>query len=385
MDTENTGTTIDNEGTSTDTSVSSSPDVSQTSTPTPDTSSASADTKPRFKTTRDAARDAFDQIEAKNKEPVEPTTGGRKLPTGKTPPAAQASAAAAVPQDNAEDFDPISGQKLEPIKAPAGMPPALRETWSKLPREHQQFWAKREQDMSQNFTRLGANDKFAKTIQESAKALLPMLKANNTTLEAFTQRVYANAHQIANGTPQQKAVLLGNMIRQYKPDAATLKAVLAGQQVNVPQQRQAVNIEQEVQKRIEAERTKEREGTFVQAIQEFNNDPAHEFANDVGDAMTAAIQGGLVETEGKSAKEILKAAYDFAVANHPQIKQVLAARGAQPAAVPAQGAVPNTGARAVRSAKPSAGGGHTSGVPKNKFKTTRDAASAAYDQIFGGK
>lgn len=322
------------------------------------------------KSSREMMSEAFDKLKQDKADKAKQTeTGKRELKAAPVETTQQPTAVA-------EDIDPISGKKLEPIKAPQGLPPSLRESWSKLPRDYQQYWSQRELDMARNFSQLGASKKFAESIQNAGKPFEPLLRQLNLNLEQFTQGLFNDSKVLYQGSPQQKAVIIGNLIRQFQPHPDTLKSILAGKAVNVQPPKAPVNVEDEVQKRLHSERQKQAEQAFQPVLDSFFADPSNEFAHDVEKQMEAIINGQLVATEGRSPVEILKDAYTLAIKQHPEISKIIAGRGTQQQAQPAVQPV-----KAVRSAKPSPGAGKSSSVPQKGFRSTREAAMAAYEEL----
>lgn len=384
---ENTNATMD----SADDTSQESTDLTSTDATSVDASSdESQDSDPAPKTTRDHLSEAFDRLqkdgEAKAKAKADQGPGKRKVEAPKTDKVPAKTAPDAVQKD----VDPISGRELEPVKAPQSMPASLRETWKDMPRAHQEYWAKREQDMAQNYGRLGAGAKFAESIQKAAKPIEAFIKQVNLPLEKVTQGLYADAAVLWTGTPQQKAQMIDRIIRTTQPDMQVLSALAAGKNVNVQAPPKPIDIDAEVEKRIQAREQENANKQSQDLIESFRNDPANEFihytefADKLELQMGAAIEQGFIPMEGKTHAEILKAAYDFAVKNNAQIQGILAARGQQPNGQQ-QPAAGKPVVKAVRSAKPSPGAGIASKQPAKKYSSTRDAASAAWDELYGAK
>lgn len=371
-----------------------------------DTTIDTAETKPEIQTTeatettsaapeqtsapsaRDVISAAFDELQnAKAAEAAksDDAKGARKVETAA--PSTASTAPAATETKVPDDIDPISGKKLESIRAPNTMPAVLREKWSSIPRDMQQYWAKRELDLQQNLSRLSDNTKFADAMRKAAEPLAPVLKQWNMTVDQAASRLFQEVQILTSGTPQQRAQYLGHLINQYRPDAATLKAVLSGQAVNVSMQVQKpVDVDALAEQKI-TERTQQAEQEKANKVVEtFLNDPANEFAHDVRKEMLGAISSGFISDEGKTLEQVLKEAYDFAVRNRSDLQEILKGRGqSQTAAATAttQATPPANAQKPVRSAKPSLGGGKTTAVPAKKYKDIKRAAYDAWDELQG--
>lgn len=274
------------------------------------------------------------------------------------------STAVAAPQaEPGAVVDPITGRTLEPIKPPVGMPPALREKWGKVDREFQQYWADRERNMATTLQQTADARKFTEEFRKIAQPFEDYLKEFNITPTAHADELFKLSYSLNKGTPVQRAQILVNLIQHFKPDAATMQALFSGQQVNVaPITTPAPkpNMDEAVQAEIEKRKAAEQQQAVQAEIDKFAE--TAEFYNDVREMMGRAIDGGFVQ--GNTMSELMKNAYDFCCQNHPEIKGILASRGAaavQPAAQPAQAAKP------VASVKPSLGAGAASKTPTKKM------------------
>lgn len=239
-------------------------------------------------------------------------------------------------------FDPVSNRVLDPITAPGGLTPTLREKWSTVPREFQQYWSERERHMSQQLQETAEARRGWNEFRQVSQPYEALLRQNNTTATQHAQQLFNLSYQLQTGTPQRKAEIFVHMLKEFQPDAQTLQALLAGQQV-APQTttQPPVNVAKEIE-RFEAERAaKLQQQSAESAAQAFANDPANEFFSDVRDMMGKAIDAGLVD--GANEAELLKNAYEFSCRNHPDVSKVLAGRttAATPTAKPAPVARPN--------------------------------------------
>src|SRR5665213_3437805 len=290
-----TSTTVNNASTTPSVETPSvATDTKTTTTPTTETPKVEAKQE-----NHSVIGDAFDELQAKKEKEDKEDVGGKRkvaVPPAIAKPNVATSVAAVVP----EDIDPLTGVKLEVVKAPQALPAVLREKWASMPRDFQKYYAQRELDMAQNMSKLGADSKFAKEIQKYGEDIKPILEYNKINLGQFTQRAFIEMKALIMGNPQQKAVILANLIKQYQPDGPTLRAVIEGKPVNVPQQQQPINIDQGVEKRIAKQRETETQTSMGTAIEAFKSDPANEFAGDLENQMASAITGGYVVTDGKT-------------------------------------------------------------------------------------
>lgn len=331
--------------------------------------------EPISKSLRDVISESFDKMGGDPKTEVAPKTA---LPKQDGVPETAPVAATDKP------VDPISGRVLEPIKAPAGMPPAIREKWGTLDRTVQQYWTDRERDIQQTLSKTDNERKLASEFKEIAAPYEPMLRQFNLTAAQHAKELFNLSYTLNNGTPQTKAQVLYNLITHFKPDPATLQSLFAGQSVpqvaQTAQQQQPVNVQEEVKKALEARKQEEERQSVESAVTSFANDPAHEFYADVAHLMGKIIDAELVS--GKDYPELFKNAYSLACQQHPEIKQILDTRAKTNPQVAQVSTTSGQTAKAVPSVKPSLNGGTRSKVPA-KNMSVREAAEMAWANLEG--
>jgi hypothetical protein len=367
---------------SSNTSTSSSTSQSPSS---PPTDTKPTDNKPEKLTTRSAAREALDEIrkkasgEAAKAEGTKPGTRTVEQPvkTDATKPAAAAPT----------DTKPVPTDTTKPaINAPQSIPASLREDWAKIPREYQEYIAKRDTEATQKLAQLGPSAKFGNEVRAHAKDLMPLLKERNIDLSTFTKESFQTAYNLAAGNPQQRAAVIANMIRLWQPDPKALQAILGGKAQPPAAPRPPVDFEAEVNKRLEARQKTEMESATKKSVDTFYTDPKNEFVYELDSQIGAAITGGFVQWTNpdgtqKSYAQILKEAYEFALKNSEQHQSILARRGQSNGTPAIATDNPNAGKPAVRQAAPSAGGGAALRPAPKKYATTREAARDALAQI----
>jgi len=308
----------------------------------------------------EAVSRAFDQhakADQATAEPTKPT--GAEATAEPAKPAPTEAEAAPPPEATAEaqkPVDPITGRTLEPIKAPAGWTPALREKWGAIDPQVQKFITDRERDMSQTLNKTTDERKLASEFREIVSPYEAMLRQFNTTATAHARELFTLSHTLNTGTPQVRAQVIHNLITHFKPDVATLQALASGQQplTSAPP---PVNVQEEVQKVLAEREAQTHEQAAKQAIDSFAADPANEFYDDVRALMGKAIDAGFVEAP--TLPELFKKAYDFACRQHPEVSAVLARRAAASQASPEPAPAPQP----VAQVKPSLGGGKSAKAP----------------------
>lgn len=271
-----------------------------------------------------------------------------------------------------EDVDPVSGTKLEPIHAPNGMPPALKESWKDIPRRHQQWAMDREREHSKLLVDTAEARKLHKSVTEFVTPYEPMLRAGNVDFLTHTKRLYDASFALSNGSQEQRAAIIHNIITQTLGPAGfdALGQLASGRQVNIapftpptPQKTQD-QVKAELRQEIAGE---DQDRIDQAAIDRFNADPKNEFLDFLRPQMVRILEAGLVD--GATPDESLAKAYQMAINSNEEVKQVLASRQRTPAPAPAQ--------KPVGSVKNSPGSGQRSGGAPTKQMNLRDSIIAS--------
>lgn len=243
-------------------------------------------------------------------------------------------------------IDPITGNEIVPIKAPASWTPALREKWGNVDPTVQKYIADRERDLNQTLTKSAEDRKFAAEVKDILSPHDDLFSQYNVKGTDHIKELLSVSRILNTGTPQQKAQQLHAMIMHFQPDPQTLQALFAGQRVDVPPMQaptKPLDLDAEVDKRLQERELKSAEQEAGDAFEAFANDPANEWAHDLRGMMGKAIESGMVQ--GKTVQELIKNSYDLAVRSHPEIQQIITSRTpASPAVQPR--------VKAVQSVKP---------------------------------
>lgn len=318
---------------------------------------------------------AYDRLAADGQ-----TTTTEAAPTTQEPAVGQPAAPQLKP---GQALDPISGKVLEPIKPVTSLPAPLREKWNTVPREFQEFWAKRERDMSQNFDQTAEARKFASEFQETLSPYMPLFQQHNIKASQYVGQLLQVSHALQFGDAKQKAQIIANLIHSNKPDPQALSQFLSGQAVAVapPPTAPQKSVDQLVEERISKQRDESVMTEGSEALKAFRTDPANEFFSDVSELMGKALDAGIVS--GASWPEVWKNAYDWACKNHPEVSQVVAQRATAAAPQQASQAVAATAkVKPIQSVKPSMGSVTTSKAPP-KALNHGDAVEWAWKQLGG--
>lgn len=315
--------------------------------------------------TRDAALKAFEKLEGKGTEPEKK-------------PALPALDKPKVDKAPAKAIDPVTGREIEPMKAPGGWTPALREKWGTIDPQVQKFIIDRERDMATRLQDTAEERKLAKEFRDIAAPYEAMFRQHSTSATAHVKELLNLSFGLNTGNPVQKAHIIDQLIRHFNPDVEALMALSRGHAPKPSDAPKPVDVNAEVQKAL-AQRDKESQEKQVEAIHNaFASDPKNEFFKDVEELMGRAIHAGLVT--GNTFEELYQNAYNWACKNHSEVSGILASRTAVQTQHQAQ--LPLNQPRPTQGVKPSLGSGKAAN-PQPTFRTNRDAALAAWDKLSG--
>ena len=149
---------------------------------------------------------------------------------------------------------------------------------------------------------------------------------------AAVQGLMNTTAQLAMGAPEQKARKIADLIQHYGVDLEVLDKTLAGQ---VPENPEQARFEQMLNQRlggieqrfnqIESQREMARQQSAGQAIQQFAQDPAHEFFPQV-----RTIMADFLDIATKRGQEMsLDEAYQRACMAHDEVSKTIAQRNMQ--------------------------------------------------------
>jgi hypothetical protein len=276
-------------------------------------------------------------------------------------PAPQPEASAAVEPPPVELGD---GPKT--IKAPASWKPAAREKFDSLPDEVKQEVARREYETDATLAKTAAERRLAHEFMQVAQPYDADYRAMGINPLHAVQNFFQVDRALRVGSSSQKAGLIGSLIKEYGVEIDALDSHLAG---IAPPEQAKPGYDPELQARLQrVEQFAMQQQSVVQAqqnqlnttIDQFANDPKHEFFNDVAAHMIGLLQSG--------ASADLKSAYEAACYANPQVRQVLTQREQS-----------NKQRMAAGNASLPVKGPRNGPVPTTqKFKSTRDALEAAF-------
>ena len=218
-------------------------------------------------------------------------------------------------------------------KAPMDWSPQQREEWSKIPTTVQERIHQREKEIADVMANTNTARQSHDSLQQLSSQYSTLMSAEgfNNPVEAVSG-IMASVNQLRNGSPQQKAQLVAQMISGYGVDIATLDHLLAGE-APPAQQQSSPQLEQLIDQRMQpVNQLMQALEQVTQAQQQQQNVAAQnqvkefsqgaEFLNDV-----RADMADLIDLAAKNGRDLsLQDAYDRACSIHPEISKVVAQR-----------------------------------------------------------
>jgi len=276
-------------------------------------------------------------------------------PADETPPAEPRSETKGAAQEEKQGlqrdgkgkFQKKEGEQPPPVedatqlpkgRAPSSWRPALREKWTALPTEVQQEVLKREKEISQGFNEIGEVKKFRDTFMQTINPYSHIFQAEGGQPLKTINDLLQTANTLYSGAPMQKAQTVASMIKNFGIDIQMLDNLLSGQAPAQGGQQGGQSamggpdvsrlVQQAVQQALapmlqgQQAQAQQQEQDAQSAIEEFAQDPANEFFDDVKDAMADIFEGAAKRGQ----KMDLSTAYQRAILTHSDIADIVAQR-----------------------------------------------------------
>jgi hypothetical protein len=220
---------------------------------------------------------------------------------------------------------------------------------------------------------VGQKIRFADEVNSHIQPFSERLQANGIAPTAFVSDIFTSVKHLANGSVQEKAEVVANIVQAYGVDLRTLDAVLTGRMHQSPEVLEARRQMARAQSIIQQQHSQVHYQTVEEAernIAAFAADEKHEFFDDVRDLMADLVESGRAND--------LEEAYSAAVWANPETRKILLQRESE-----ARIAAKQNRAGAARRASSSVGGApRSAGGPAplgGENASLRDTIAAAFD------
>jgi len=233
---------------------------------------------------------------------------------------------------------PASVEETPPksLKAPMDWSPEQREDWSKVPTHLQEKITEREQHMAQAMQGMSEARATHDQLTKLSQSYAPVIAAEGATspMQAI-ETLFQTTALLQNGSQQQKAEMMAELINHYGVDIGALDNTLVGQP-QAPEQAQNSQMEQMLNQRLAPldnmmQQMNQHQASQQQATQQAANVSVQEFsqkAEFLSDVR--ADMADLIDMAHKQGRDMqLPEAYQKACSLNPQIVSIMQKRHAQ--------------------------------------------------------
>jgi hypothetical protein len=247
-------------------------------------------------------------------------------PAGGVTPPAGAQAPAGGP--------PVPGAAPEPQgafeRAPQAWKPGAREAWAALPQDVRQEVLRRERETTVALQESAGARQLAERIQSIVSPYEAMIRSEGSEPLRAIERLLQGAGVLRMGSPQAKAAMVAQVVKEYGVDIVHLDSALAGQSPPEGYQpQQQVNIQAIVEQAKQAAlaefqqaRVRVHQQNAVGDVEKFM--ASHEFAPDLREDMALVMEAA----SRKGLELSLDDAYARAVQMNPEVAAIVKQREA---------------------------------------------------------
>ena len=260
-------------------------------------------------------------------EPIQvesaPAATAVETPSENTPadtPAAESVASDAVPKDARPSIEEVAGEQGKAVedkaetpaerearqrvdRAPQSWKGESKKLWETLPLNVRQEVARRERDITKV---MNETAHVRQQVSQMQEVFAPHMDRINTVYGGNTATAINNLlsveRQLFNGTPQDKAQLVANMVKQFNIDVRALDAAIVGQAPPEDVAQQS-NIERILEQRLaplqqfvqsqqhrEQQARVQQEQQVTQTIEQMAVDPQYPYFDEVRDLMADIVE-----------------------------------------------------------------------------------------------
>ena len=221
--------------------------------------------------------------------------------------------------------------------APVGLPPAAREAWKDTPKPVREALAKREKDYEAGIMKYAGQAKKGDSIDQVIAPYRQLFAMNRTSPPQMIGDVLGTAAMLQMGSPQQKATLVANMVKQFGVDIKALDAALVGEDppeesqfekmlnerlTPLQQQLQQYQHREQQYQQHEQQMVQRTHQEIASELQQFASNQRNEFYSDVKMDMADIMDMAANRNMNMS----LQDAYERACKLHPEISKIIASR-----------------------------------------------------------
>ncbi len=237
----------------------------------------------------------------------------------------------------AEEGDSAQSSQDEDLQpAPMSLPADAREAWKDTPPAMRSAIQKREQQYEQGIRKYAHQAKRAEQMDAKLAPYQPLFSANGNKPGELIDTLLQTATTLQMGSPMQKADMMNRLINNFGVDIQMLDNLIVGnntpemqtqqqmQQMMQPFQQQMQQLQTQ-QQQFYQQQNQQLETEALSSVEQFANDPANEFYNEV-----SPLMADLMDLEAnKGGSLTLQEAYDKAVSMTPAVQAIINSRTTQ--------------------------------------------------------
>lgn len=209
---------------------------------------------------------------------------------------------------------------LPEVKAPQSFQGANAPMWKSMPRNIQEYVAKREEEFHRELTKQDEERTFGRSVKDLATPYIPLIKAEGGDIVKGFQSYLNTAYVLRTKSPQEKGALLMQLAREFGADlrgASQAQPQVHPMLLQTQQELQSLKAEREQEKVLKKQ---QEDGALKSQVDAFSADPKNIHFEAVKADMAALLRGGVAKD--------LQDAYDRAVYANPQTRSTILAQQA---------------------------------------------------------
>lgn len=228
-------------------------------------------------------------------------------------------------EEKAQEEPSDAVESAQDIEMPRGLDAAAREVWGDSPKALQDWVVKRQEQFERDHNEMKEGADRAKAMAESIAPYQQLFVANNVPPGQMIGNLLQTASGLQFGTPQQKAQIAAQIIRDFGVDIESLAQVIEG---NVPRETQPqMSVEQAIDQRFQQyeqnmanQQRAHATDAATRDLEEFAR--THEFYNELSGDMAMMFDNA----QRTGIPITLEDAYNRSLLMHPELQGILTAR-----------------------------------------------------------
>ena len=274
------------------------------------------------------------------------------------------------PTDEPQEPEEVIETTLD-IPPPESWTGTVKEKWNELPAEVRAEIKRREDDFHKGMTKLDEDRNFGLRMKETLTPYMPIIESEGAKPEDVLKGYLNIEYTLRQGTPQQKAAVIQNVMRNFNIDPQTVMNQPQASPEIMSLQNELMGLKQQLSQKEQLQQQEE-QARIQSEIEAFASDPANIYFNDVKSDMAILLESGKAGD--------MKEAYDMAIWANPQTRSRLLEAQAAEQKAKRQKEI-EAKKKAASSLSTTSGQNGQSG--KSNPKSLREELAAGLDTVYG--